>query len=168
MLRLNRLSTFGVLACASASQAQGSTKFEMCKEPRGSSIVLDLDSGIGRFEDYSTNVRSCDVRGLTCISFPLIISIPPKETFKRRLSTWRIGRFGFSMAQKLVPGEYAIVATEWQRGHAGAVYRKRVMRIEYGDREGVRSLQVQGIPGRWVTCQGKLTFGDLKRLRVIE
>ena len=152
----------GAHACTSHNSASHSGTFTLCSDNPAykSAITVDFGTLKGSADDYTAPLANCGSKA-ACISFPIVLSVPPKlPTENAATIRWSIGGKHFSVQS--LPGSndaYMINAQEFDTNGDPA---GPLGTYTYSSDFGVMTLRIAGIPHGWVRCRGRLTFDDLR------
>lgn len=153
------------------TEAASGSIFLLCDHsPGGYGISLDYGTLEGGLSDYGSPVMTCGTPS-ACISFPLLLSVPPSLPESGQTQQWRDGGHLFSIRN--VEGsreEYQIDVVEGPHGpRASSMHRYQ---YRYDIHRGIISYRAEGDSYRagrgspeLRLCRGRLTFDDLRRLR---
>lgn len=170
------LGRFGFLACAliantcSADRRQvAPNEFALCSDNPAhlSRISIDLDKLYGFSEDTGRPVMMCNEHTSSCISWPILLSIPPRfPKSSAELVRWTVDDDKFSI--RLIPGSddtYFLEAVDFRSRADGRSVDFGKLLFVYDRNVGILSLKIRGdTPHGWVRCGGRLTFDDLRSL----
>jgi hypothetical protein len=137
--------------------------FRLCNRSPGGvgGIGLDYRALRGNIYDYDSPVMTCATAS-ACISFPLLLSVPPRLPEPGEVLRWRDGGHLFSIRTSAA-GTYEIDVVEGPHGPRASVSRR--YRYGYDVHRGITSYRAESGTSEQRLCGGHLTFEDLQRLR---
>jgi hypothetical protein len=162
------LAAFVVTCSASRpgrEEAVPDEMFVLCNRSPGGygGIALDYRALLGHFDDHGLHVMTCGTSA-PCISFPLLLSVPPSLPEPGRVLQWREGGHFFSIRRTGgSSGDYEIDVVEARRGPNSPPSDR--YHYGYSVRRGITSYRREGEARELRLCRGRLTFEDLRRLR---
>lgn len=142
--------------------------FVLCNRSPGGygGIALDYRNLLGHFEDHGGPVMTCATSS-ACISFPLVLSVPPSLPATGQALQWREGGHLFSIRRTGgSAGDYEIDVVDGRLGRASSPPEQYRYHYGYNVRRGITSYRLEGRAGELRLCGGRLTFEDLRRLRL--
>ncbi len=138
--------------------------FVLCDQTAGyGGIAVDYRALRGHFDDHGLRVMTCGTAS-PCISFPLLLSVPPSLPAPGQTVQWREGGHLFSIRRTGGSSErYEIDAVEARQGPNSPPSER--YHYGYDVRRGITSYRREGAARELRLCRGRLTFEDLRRLR---
>lgn len=153
-------------ASGQTDQGQLPDQFWLCNHPlpRSATIEVDYRHAMGLDWDYRTHIMTCGDAS-DCISFPVVLGVPPRVPGRGETVRWSITSHTFSMSRLADSSEdYEIRVSSGPSQRSGAASGDTLY-YTYNLHDGVRTLRREGSADIWTRCRGRLTFEDLHRLR---
>ncbi len=166
-----KVATLAAVVAACGSPPPGATEpmrdevFHLCDRSPGGHGGIGLDYGRlrGNLYDYGSPIMTCGTSS-ACISFPLLLSAPPRLPEPGQTLQWREGGHLFSIQNTDgAGGGYRIDVVEGPHGPRASPTRR--YQYDYSVQHGIMSYRAEGGGRELRLCNGRLTFEDLRRLR---